>query len=300
MTTSSKGLELLVGRCLFAGLLTILWNGQATGQSAQLRGQVLQARFDGPVTGLEIPYSIYLPPGYDGGTERYPVVYSLHGLGGSYLGSHTRTVPAAYEAAADARRASRSIIVFTDGYANSWWADSWDGTKPAETNLVYELIPHIDETYRTLADREHRVIEGMSMGGWGAIKFMAKFPRLFRACVTWDAAIHNWDTFSSGRPDLAAEIFNNDRLYFENYSPWPYLAPNALFLQENAAIRIIVGSIKEGNAALRDVLNYWRIDHDYIETSCPHNWPCMLTEEGFWSAVFIDRCTRAPRRADRK
>ncbi len=291
----------MTGWWLLAGLLCVPATSPAIGQSVELRGQVLQARFDGPVTGREIPYSIYLPPGYDTGTRRYPVVYSLHGLGGSYTGSQTRTVPAAYEAAADAGRASRYIIVFPDGYSNSWWADSWDGTKPAETNLVYELIPYIDQTYRTLADRQHRVIEGMSMGGWGAIKFMAKFPFLFRACITWDAAIHNWYTFSSGRPDLAAEIFNNDPQYFDAYSPWPYLAPNARFLRENAAIRVIVGSIKEGNAALRDQLNRYQIHHDYIETSCPHNWTCMLGEEGFWSAVFIDRCTRPPRRgADRR
>jgi len=293
--TMTRRPELLIGRLFALAFPLVILSAPANGQAAELQGQVLQASFEGPFTHVPVHYSIYLPPGYEEGSERYPVVYHLHGLNGSYAGMDIQRVPAAYEAAAATGRAGRYIIVFPDGYTNSWWADSWDGTKPAETNLVYELIPYIDETYRTRAGRPHRVIQGMSMGGWGAIKFMAKFPYLFRACITYDAAIHNWYTFSSMRSE-AAEIFNNDQRYFDLYSPWPYLEPNASFLRQNGAIRVLVGSIKEGNEALRDVLNSWGIRHDYIQTTCAHSLVCLLDEEGFWSAVFIERCTRPGRR----
>ena len=64
-------------------------------------------------------------------------------------------------------KAPEVILVFPKGRHYSWYCDSADGTKPVETVIIKELIPHIDRTYRTVARREGRAIEGSSMGGFG-------------------------------------------------------------------------------------------------------------------------------------
>src|SRR5512145_2376865 len=95
-----------------------LWNAHA------LDGTVQTVTFTGPVTGQPITFSIYLPAGYATGTNRLPVVYHLHGLGGSHSGGHISTVPPSHEAAVAAGLIEPCIIVFPDGYRDSFWADS--------------------------------------------------------------------------------------------------------------------------------------------------------------------------------
>ena len=59
------------------------------------------------------------------------------------------------------------------------YQDSGDGRFMAETMMIKELIPHIDATYRTIADRKARCIEGFSMGGRGSTNLAMKHPQLF-------------------------------------------------------------------------------------------------------------------------
>ncbi len=73
------------------------------------------------------------------------------------------------------------LIVFPNGLASSMWCDSKDGAVPMETVLVKELVPHVDATFRTLASREGRILEGFSMGGYGAARLGLKHPDVFGA-----------------------------------------------------------------------------------------------------------------------
>jgi S-formylglutathione hydrolase FrmB len=61
----------------------------------------------------------------------------------------------------------------------TWYKNSWDGRFPVETSVVDELIPHIDQTYHTLAARWGRCAEGYSMGGRGSTRLALKYPELF-------------------------------------------------------------------------------------------------------------------------
>ena len=68
----------------------------------------------------------------------------------------------------------------------SWWADGFN--EPAETAFVEDLIPHIDATWRTLAQRESRVIGGLSAGGFGTVNLTMKHPDLFAAALAFSPA----------------------------------------------------------------------------------------------------------------
>jgi putative tributyrin esterase len=58
-----------------------------------------------------------------------------------------------------------------------------------ESYIIKELIPEIDKTYRTIATRDGRIIAGLSMGGYGALKFGLKYPELFSLAGSFSGAI---------------------------------------------------------------------------------------------------------------
>lgn len=134
----------------------------------------------------DIPYNIYLPAGYADGAKndvRYPVIYLLHGLTGSFGDWAARTNLKQY--AGD----HQFIIVMPDG-KNGWYTDS--ATVPDdkfESYIIKELIPEVDKIYRTKATRSNRAIAGLSMGGYGSLKFGLKFSDLFSLAGSFSGAL---------------------------------------------------------------------------------------------------------------
>src|SRR5688572_21212033 len=159
-------------------LLPILWFAILVSHAAAqpLRGTVQEQSFYDGSSGRIVHFNIYLPEGYDAATDRYPVIYHLHGLGGGQGGPQNIYVPRSFELAQVQGTIGPVIVVFPNGYTNAWWADGVDGDKPAESDLITRLVPYVDATYRTIARRGARVIQGFSMGGFGATKFYSKYP----------------------------------------------------------------------------------------------------------------------------
>src|ERR1700759_3050853 len=133
--------------------------------------------FESRLVGAALPYKVILPPGYDRGSSkhrRYPVVYLLHGLKGSANDwvsnrAHLADYAAQYP----------FIIVVPEGH-DGWYTDS--ATVPNEkyeSYIIEELIPDVDRRFRTIASREGRAIAGLSMGGYGSLKFGLKYPDRF-------------------------------------------------------------------------------------------------------------------------
>ena len=111
-------------------------------------------------------YLIYLPPCYDVQTdERYPVLYLLHGQlqTDDFWAVHLGT-PAIADELIHSGAAQPFIIVYPD---DRYW------NQPAEAGfgdrMINLVIPYIDQNYRTLADRDHRAIGGLSSGGGWAV-----------------------------------------------------------------------------------------------------------------------------------
>jgi endo-1,4-beta-xylanase len=268
-------------------LLVVAITGTSWHASGALNGTLQTVTFTGSPTGNPIPFTIYLPGGYGAGTNRYPVVYHLHGLGGAHNSPQTSSVPASHEAAVAAGLIEPCIIVFPDGYGDSFWADSANSAKPAETNVRHELIPYVDANYRTIATRERRAIQGFSMGGFGAAKFATKFPDTFCACVIYDGAMLTWAQMQQRHAALAAEIFDNSADRFALYSPWHWLTQNVATLRATLPFRQVVGALTNDNGNWREALLANSVTADYVETGLSHNLPALLEMEGSNSWSFI-------------
>lgn len=135
-----------------------------------------------------VGYNIYLPPDYEKETERrYPVVYFLHGAGGT----ESSDVGLAYQVHEQVKAGviEPVIYVFPNGGKTSGYRDHPQANIKSETLILRELMPHIDKNYRTIAKPESRGICGFSMGGGGALRLMLKHPDLFGAAASLAAAI---------------------------------------------------------------------------------------------------------------
>ncbi len=252
-----------------------------------LRGRVEPRTTTHPTMGHTVSFNIYLPEGYDTSTQRYPVIYHLHGIGGNQGGAQTTAVPRAFETARAAGIIGPVIIVFPNGYVDAWWANSATTYKPAESDVINALIPHVDATFRTLATPNARVIQGFSMGGFGATKFYTKFPQLFACCVEYDGALATWQTMQTAHAALAVEIFNSDVNLYNQYSAWYWTVTSNATLRQRPPIRMVVGQLVGGNRQFRDHLTNIQWPADYVETTCGHEIGCLMTAQGQQSAAFI-------------
>jgi putative tributyrin esterase len=134
---------------------------------------VRDATFHSAAVGREMKYRILLPAGYEQGARRYPVLYLLHGLTGSFLDWDTKTRLAEYAA-------PLQLIVVMPDAGDSWYTNSVGNPQDRfEDYIAKDLIAAIDKTYRTIARQHARAIAGLSMGGYGATKFALKYPQLF-------------------------------------------------------------------------------------------------------------------------
>jgi S-formylglutathione hydrolase FrmB len=242
----------------------------------------------GPISNTKVGFNVYLPPGYDSGTLRYPVVYDLHGLTGSQFEDPQWVVPS-LEAAMKKNLIGPVIVVFPDGLMQSYYADSYDGKMPSETRIIRELIPWIDANYRTVAHRQLRAVTGFSMGGYGVMEFATKFPEVFRVGVAYDAALDTWQTLVMRRAAIAQATFGNMETYFDKYSPWAFSTANAAALTAEVALRLVPGpTYQMFDASFRDHLQALAIPLDYVETTCPHDYGCALGAQGAQSWTFVE------------
>lgn len=139
---------------------------------------VKHVTFKSPSMGIDVGYYIYLPPGYETGNDRYPVVYHLHG---GRPGAENKAVRLAnyVDKAQAAGKIQPTIYVFPNGGPVSWYDMPEMVNGMGESVFVNEVIPHIDATYRTWGTREGRALEGYSQGGRGTTRIMFKHPELF-------------------------------------------------------------------------------------------------------------------------
>ncbi len=132
----------------------------------------------------EVGYCVYLPPTYEQEkAQRFPVIYYLHGGGGNELGVLPEAAFLHQQITAGAL--PPFIMVMPNGGTGSYFADSVDCKVMSETTIIRELIPQIDATFRTIASRNGRCIQGFSMGALGATKLACKYPDLFCSLTSY-------------------------------------------------------------------------------------------------------------------
>lgn len=248
--------------------------------NAARQGTVQTVSFTGPVTGATVSFSLYLPPGYSDGSDTYPVIYHLHGIGGTHNGGQINTVPVSHESAVSAGLMEPCVIVFPDGYNDSFWADAVNAAQPAETNIMQEIIPHVEAGYRVRPGGAHRVIQGYSMGGFGAAKFAAKFPEQFACCAIYDGAMLNWTLMQQQHAAQTVTVFDSSQQVYNQFSAYHWIIENAATLRVSMPVRNAVGNLLTHNQNWQNALAAQNIPATFIHTGLPHSLGPLLDAQG--------------------
>jgi S-formylglutathione hydrolase FrmB len=161
----------MIPRLLSAALVVLLFC-----LSVAANARVETVRFQSKLLNTTLPYNVILPNDYaTARSTRYPVLYLLHGLTGHYSDWVSRTNIAGYASE------YRLIVVMPEGN-DSWYTNKY------ESYILQELIPDVQQRYRTIEARYARAIAGLSMGGYGAIKFGLKSPHTFAFVASMSGA----------------------------------------------------------------------------------------------------------------
>jgi S-formylglutathione hydrolase FrmB len=217
-----------------------------------------------------IPAVVVTPDGYSSQPmQRYPVVYLLHGAGGSYS-NWIKKVPA-IRALADQYQA---IIVCPDGASTSWYFDSpIDSGFRYETHVAREVPNHIDSAYRTINDRKARAITGLSMGGHGALFIAFRHADRFSIAGSMSGALH----VSVIRKGYNVEKRLGDTVVNAAYwRDWSVLNVIEQYPKDSLSILIDCGTedrVIPMNRAVHEKMLKLKIPHEYLERPGEHNWP---------------------------
>ena len=195
--------------------------------------------FEGPITGNQITYTLYLPPGFSPDRGPYPLIVFLHGAGGA---NASPQVIESYETARKAGKIRDSIIVFPEKYPGTVWRDGAREKMP-ETNVLKELLPHLEKKYAVSKNRSQRTVMGFSMGAAGALYWGAKYLDQFSTAVALDSG------GGTSTTDPGARNFV------------PEYAKNPEKVRESLRIRLVQGALN--TRGFRAALDDLKIPYSY-------------------------------------
>jgi S-formylglutathione hydrolase FrmB len=140
-----------------------------------------------------VHYCVQLPSDYDvndpkRAAQRYPVLYFLHGLGQNEQTLFDTGGWTLIEDLRNQNKISNFLIVAPEG-RRSFYINSADGSLRYSDFFLQEFMPFIESRYRVRAGRQGRAITGVSMGGYGALRFAFAHPELFSAVSAQSAAL---------------------------------------------------------------------------------------------------------------
>jgi S-formylglutathione hydrolase FrmB len=142
-----------------------------------------------PILHKAIHYCVLLPDSYEKSpTTRYSVLYFLHGLGDNEQTLINTGTWDVIETLRNQHKIGDFIIVTPEG-DHSFYINSADGDFRYGDFFLREFMPYIEHTYRVLPGRNHRGVTGMSMGGYGALRFAFAYPALFGSVSAQSAAL---------------------------------------------------------------------------------------------------------------
>ena len=228
-----------------------------------------------------VHYCVYLPASYDSGAKKsppqhYPVLYFLHGLGDN---EKTLFNSGAWTMLDDLRQQHKLgdfLIVAPEG-RKSFYINSADGSVRYSDFFLQEFIPLIEKKYRIGKGRSNRAITGISMGGYGALRFAFSHPEMFSAVSAQSAALitespRELDLAArSGAPlgKVLADVFGDPI----NVPHWNANNPFLLARKNAAALKKLTiyfncgqddnYGFEKGAAALHDELQKLGVKHEY-------------------------------------
>jgi len=261
-----------------------------TGTYLSGRGVVMEEQqMQSDLMDEQVSYAVYLPPGYREGTQRYPVVYLLHGYSDDetawiQFGEVQRTADRAI-----ARREIPPMIIVMPDAGVTWYINDYRGETLYEDMIFREFIPTIDNQYRTRPKKEFRAVAGLSMGGYGSLIWSLHHPDMFASCAAYSAGIFIDDEI------LRMEEKRYQRWFAKIYGPsqnnrltdhWKknsvlYLA-ETLPVDEIEKVRFYIDCgdddfLYVGNSLLHMEMRKRGIDHEYRVREGAHNWTYWRT-----------------------
>ena len=236
-------------------------------------GTVSKVWYPSPKLGMERRrMTVYTPAGYEDGTERYPVLYLLHGAGGdenawSELG---RAVQILDNLIAQGK-AKPMIVVMPNGnggqeaapgeYPNSMYKPSFMNPKTMEGSFEVafpDIVSYVESHYRTVNDKAHRAIAGLSMGGFHSLYISANYPDLFDYVGLFSAAVNR-----EAKGDNAFVYADLDTKLARQFAE----APKLYFIAIGTA-----DFLYQDNVGLRKRFDAQGYRYEYMETDGGHIW----------------------------
>jgi S-formylglutathione hydrolase FrmB len=177
--------------------------------ATQSSARVVEATLRSTALGTDVPYVVYLPPGYDSSPDQhYPVLYMLHGLGANREQWRQEGMFGVADVLIRTEAIQPMIIVTPEG-GSSYWVNHANGGPNWGTYVSEDLVQEIDKKYRSAPGKEYRAIGGSSMGGHGALQ-LAMNSNVFGVVGAHSVALRRYEeTFP----------FFGDRAYFEAHDP---------------------------------------------------------------------------------
>jgi S-formylglutathione hydrolase FrmB len=227
-----------------------------------------------------VHYCVYLPASYDAGAAKhpaqsFPVLYFLHGLGDN---ERTLFNSGGWTLLDDLRQQHKMgefLIVAPEG-GRSFYINSADGSTRYSDFFLQEFIPLIESKYRISKSRSNRAISGISMGGYGALRFAFAHPEMFSAVSAQSAALiteslQELDTAArSGAPlgKLLATVFGSpiEAAHWRENSPFVLAARNQAVRKLNIYFNCGQDDnygFEKGAAALHEQLQKAGVKHEY-------------------------------------
>jgi S-formylglutathione hydrolase FrmB len=232
------------------------------------------------ILGHAVPYCAILPPSYDAQTaRRYPVLYFLHGLGENEQILIASGGFSVIEDLWDSKNLGEFIIV-TPAAGSSFYINSRDGRTRYEDFLLQEFLPFIEKHYRVRPGRASRGVEGVSMGGYGALHLAFRHPELFGSVASHSAALIEKLPANAGDDPGIGRLLERPFGSPPDAAFWDRESPIAMARTANlAGLRIYFDcgaqddlGLDAGNRALDRVLTARRIAHEFHLYPGGHNW----------------------------
>jgi enterochelin esterase-like enzyme len=256
-----------------------------------------ELRYKSTVLGYQVHYSVYFPPEYDKDGKHYPVVYLLHG----YKGDHTSWIKQGkinkiMDSCIAKGEIEPMILIIPDGKV-FWYINDYQNIARYEDFMFKEFLPFIDTTYKTIPDKGHRAVAGLSMGGYGSLVWAMQHPDKFSMCVALSAAMFTKEGLVSMPDQLykymsmlygAQGATGNDRItqHFIENSPIEMAQNNPADSLKAVKWFIECGNqdqLSAVNKKLDEILSQRNINHIYHARDGRHDW--KFWREGIYQGL---------------